>query len=236
MTVEGAGLGQIDGIDIAAFVWFIAAMVGYQLMGHVPALYDRSLTGATQQHRVRWMRAMLTRDNRSSDAILLGTLSQGNAFFASTCAIAIGGLAAIVGSGEKADAFLQRLPFVAKASPLLWELKVLLLIGVFVYAFFKFAWAFRLTHYTAIVIGAIPQPGDAEPAVMELHALSAAKISGLAAEHANGGLRAFYYAAAVMTWFFNPVVFIAATTWVAIILMRRDFFSRSKRILAGELM
>lgn len=228
-------MGQIDWIDIVALVWFLVAMFGYQLVGHIPALFERSLTGATQQHRIAWMRAMLTRDNRSSDAILLGTLSQGNAFFASTCAIAIGGLAAIVGSGDKADAFLQRLPFVANASPLLWEIKVLLLIGVFVYAFFKFAWAFRLTHYTAIVIGAIPQPGEAEPAVMERHASNAARISGLAAEHANGGLRAFYYAAAVLTWFFHPVVFIVATTWVGIILIRRDFFSRSKRILAGEL-
>lgn len=234
MTV-GAVLGQIEWIDIVALIWFIGVMGGYQLVGHVPSLYDRSLTGATQRHRVAWMRAMLTRDNRSSDAILLGTLSQGNAFFASTCAIAIGGLAAIVGSGDKADAFLQRLPFVARASPLLWEIKVLLLIGVFVYAFFKFAWAFRLTHYTAIVIGAIPQPDHMDLASMEGHALNAARISGLAAEHANGGLRAFYYAAAVLTWFFHPLVFIAATAWVGLILIRRDYFSRSKRILAGEL-
>ena len=41
---------------------------------------------------------------------------------------------------------------------MLWEVKVLLLIGIFVFAFFKFAWAFRLTHYTAILIGAAPQP------------------------------------------------------------------------------
>ena len=176
-----------------------------------------------------------SRDNRSSDAILLGTLSQGNAFFASTCAIAIGGLAAIVGSGEKADAFLQRLPFVARASPLLWEIKVLLLISVFVYAFFKFAWAFRLTHYTAIMIGAIPNPGSDDAESMDRHALNAARISGLAAEHSNGGLRAFYFAAAVLTWFFSPILFLAATSWVALILIRRDFFSRSKHILAGDL-
>ena len=231
----GVGLDQVDWVDAVALGWFILAMGGYQLLIRVPSLYERSLTGATQKHRITWMRVMVTRDNRSSDAILLGTLSQGNAFFASTCAIAIGGLAAIVGSGDKADAFLQRLPLVAKASPMVWEIKVLLLIGVFVYAFFKFAWAFRLTHYTAIVIGAIPQPGDAEPEAMDRLALNAARIGGLAAEHANGGLRAFYYAAAVLTWFFHPVAFIAATTWVGLILIRRDFFSRSKLILAGEL-
>lgn len=228
-------MAGFDWLDIAAFGWFLIVMIGYQRVTQFPALYARSITGATQRHRVAWMKAMLARDNRSSDAILLGTLSQGNAFFASTCAIAIGGLAAIVGSGEKADAFLQRLPYAATASPLLWEIKVVLLISVFVYAFFKFAWAFRLTHYTAIMIGAIPQPsGELDP-VMDRQALSAAHISGLAAEHSNGGLRAFYHAAAVLTWFFNPVLFMLATTWVGLILLRRDFFSRSKRILTGEL-
>jgi uncharacterized membrane protein len=223
-----------DWLDVAALCWFVIVMIGYQRVTRIPALYERSISGATQKHRIAWMRAMLHRDNRSSDAILLGTLSQGNAFFASTCAIAIGGLAAIVGSGEKADAFLQRLPYAAQASPLLWEIKVILLISVFVYAFFKFAWAFRLTHYTAIMIGAIANPGEATDEVMDRQALNAAHISGLAAEHANGGLRAFYHAAAVLTWFFNPILFMIATSWVGLILLRRDFFSRSKRILAGD--
>jgi uncharacterized membrane protein len=37
---------------------------------------------------------MARRDNRMLDAILLGGPGQGNAFFASTSAIAVGGLAA----------------------------------------------------------------------------------------------------------------------------------------------
>lgn len=227
-------MGEIGWLDILAVIWFLVAMSGVQIMGHSPKMHTRSLAGAAQKLRVAWMRALVTRDNRSSDAILLGTLSQGNAFFASTCAIVIGGLSAIAGSGEKADAFLQRLPLAVHSSPFLWEVKVMLLMGVFVYAFFKFAWAFRLTHYTAIVIGAIPQPKDAPAEELDQQALQAAAISGLAAENANGGLRAFYYAATVLTWFFHPLVFIAAVTWVAIILLRRDFYSRSRLILTGE--
>ena len=111
---------------------------------------------------------------------------------------------------------------------------MLVLISVFVFAFFKFAWAFRLTHYTAIMIGAVPNPTAMPTAAMERHALNAARISGLAADHSNSGLRAFYYAAAVLTWFFHPILFFIATTWVALILIRRDFFSRSLDILAGD--
>ena len=56
---------------------------------------------------------------------------------------------------------------------------------------------------------------------------------GYAAEHANSGLRAFYYAIAGMAWFFHPVAFMLATSWILAILIRRDYFSRSRRAIAG---
>ncbi len=228
-------MSSIAGIDIAAFMWFLIVVVGYQFAVRSPRFYARSISGAVQKHRDAWMLAVIGRENRAVDAILLGTLSQGNAFFASTSAIAIGGLAAIIGSGDKADLFLSRLPYVAKSPPLLWEIKILVLIAIFLFAFFKFAWAFRLTHYTAIMIGAFPNREDIAAGDMLPHARKAAMLSGLAAEHANSGLRAFYYAAAVMTWFFNPYVFMFASAWVVIILTRRDFFSRSREALELDL-
>ena len=226
-------MNTIELIDVIAFGWFVLAVVGYQVAIGLPSVYARSISAAVQRHRLQWMRAMEQRENRGQDAILMSTLSQGNAFFASTTAIAIGGLAALVGSGDKTDAFLTRVPMVAKSSALLWEVKVLLLISIFVYAFFKFAWAFRLTHYAAIMMGAMPNPGTAAADVVELQAQTAARISGLAADHSNGGLRSFYYAGAVLTWFFGPLVFMAATTWVILILVRRDFYSRSRAVIAG---
>jgi uncharacterized membrane protein len=177
---------------------------------------------------------MARRDNRVLDAIVLQSLGQGNAFFASTSAIAIGGLTAIMGSGEKAQVFIEKLPYAAKASPQLWELKVILLMAIFIYAFFKFAWAFRLSHYTAIMIGATPiMTADSEGAC-DTHAERSARLIGFAAEHANSGLRSFYYAIAAMAWFYHPIAFVAATTWVLAILVRRDFFSRSLGVLSGR--
>ena len=64
------------------------------------------------------------------------------------------------------------------------------------------------------------------------HADAVSTLIGIAADHANRGLRAFYFAIAAMTWIFHPVLFMIATTWVIVILVRRDFFSRSRRVLA----
>ena len=138
-----------------------------------------------------------------------------------------------MGSGEKVQGLLERLPYVAKSTPEMWELKSLLLMGIFIFAFFKFAWAFRLSHYTAIMIGATPIPAGSNEAACDAHADRTATLIGIAAEHANSGLRSFYYAIAAMAWFFHPLAFAAATTWVLVILVRRDFFSRSRRIIAG---
>lgn len=220
-------------LDGAAFIIFAVLIGGYALISKNRGLVERSIVGAVQQQRVAWMRNMAVRDVRIVDAQLLASLSQGNAFFASTSAIGIGGLAAMMGSGEKIQVLFERLPFAARSSAVLWEMKLILLITIFIYAFFKFAWAFRLSHYAAIMIGATPiyEPGNRD--ACEGHANRTAALIGIAAEHANAGIRSFYYAIAAMAWFFHPLAFITATLWVVLILVRRDYFSRSHRLIRG---
>jgi uncharacterized membrane protein len=221
-------------LDLAAVAYFLLAVGIYRLITGRRRLQARSLVGAVQAQRMRWMLNMAKRDNRMLDAILLGSLSQGNAFFASTSAIAVGGLAATMGSGEKLQAILGRLPFVATATPFVWEVKLILIMGIFIYAFFKFAWAFRLSHYVAIMIGAMPNADAAHAEDCARHAERTARLIGVAGEHSNSGIRSFYHAIAAIAWFFHPLLFMLATSWVILILARRDFFSRSLRLIAGN--
>ncbi len=116
-----------------AFAWFIVSIVGYRMLAALKPFERRSIVGAVQLQRVEWMRNMARRDNRVLDGVVLQGLSQGNAFFASTSAIAIGGLTAIMGSGDKVQQLIERLPYVAKSTPESWELKVLLLMGIFIF-------------------------------------------------------------------------------------------------------
>ncbi len=220
-------------LDVLAFAVFAILIGGYHLISGYRPLIDRSIVGAIQTQRVAWMRYMGVRDVRIVDAQLLASLTQGNAFFASTSAIGIGGLAAMLGSGDRVQVLFERLPYAHQSTPVMWEIKLILMIAIFIYAFFKFAWAFRLSHYTAIMIGATPIANGDNHVDCESHALRTASLIGLAGEHANNGLRAFYYAIAVLAWFFHPFAFIGATLWVLVILIRRDFFSRSRRLIAG---
>ena len=220
-------------LDLIAFLTFAVLFGGYHHISGYRSLVDRSIVGAVQAQRVAWMRYMAQRDVRIVDAQLLASLTQGNAFFASTSAIGIGGLAAMIGSGDKVQGLFERLPYAAQATVVVWELKLVLLITIFIYAFFKFAWAFRLSHYAAIMIGATPIADGSNRIECDDHASRTAQLVGIAAEHSNGGLRAFYYAIAALAWFYHPLAFMAATLWVLVILMRRDFFSRSRRLIFG---
>jgi uncharacterized membrane protein len=85
------------------------------------------------------------------------------------------------------------------------------------------------------MIGATPLDAKAEAESCATHAESTARIAGLSADHANSGLRTYYFAIAGIGWFLHPLLFLLATTWVLIIMIRRDFFSRSRRAMLGAL-
>lgn len=215
-------------IDIVALMWFLILAFGYQIITAYEPIFERSIASAIQRQRVAWMHQMADRDPRIVDAQLLASLTQGSGFFASTTLIISGGLATLMGSGHEVQASLERLPFAAHSTPVMWEIKLILLMAIFVIAFFKFAWAFRLSHYAAIMIGACPPRKQDNGPECYQHACATAELVGIAAAHATKGLRAFYHAIAAVAWFIHPLLFIAATTYVIIVLIRRDFFSRAR--------
>ena len=219
-------------LDIVALTWFFISWVGYTLIADSERLKHISVMGIMDEHRSRWMTEMLQRDMRMLDALILNHLQSGIAMFASTSILAVGGLVASLGATEKAIAVLSSLPLIGETSRMEWELKILLLLLIFVFAFFKFVWAYRLNTYCAVLVGAVPGSANIDTNA-EDQAERAGKIANLASRHFNRGLRAFYFALAALAWVVHPVAFIITTTWVTVVLYRRDFRSRSQQIIRG---
>lgn len=137
---------------------------------------------------------------------------------------------------DKAVTLLASIPFTTPASRELWEVKALLLIVVFVYAFFQFTWSMRQYSFLSILIGAAPAAGKtsdatADAAAFERRAQRAAEIAALAAFSSNQGLRAYYFALAITGWLVNWLVFVTATTVVIGILYWREFHSQAVKAL-----
>ena len=106
--------------------------------------------------RARWIREAMGRDNRIIDTQVMNGLQNGTAFFASTSLIAIGGTLALLQSADRVVAIFADLPFGHETTRGAWEAKVIGLAVILGYAFFKFAWSYRLFNYCVILIGALP--------------------------------------------------------------------------------
>jgi uncharacterized membrane protein len=137
-------------------------------------------------------------------------------FFASTTVLIIAGLIAVLGARERAMAVLADLPFAAASSTLLWDLKVLLLIVLFVYALFKFTWVFGQYNYCLILVGCAPAPG--------LLSAESLRIADRRAHHQldrpplQRGIRVYHFGLAALIWFIHPWLFILLTAWAVLVL------------------
>ncbi len=111
----------------------------------------------------------------------------------------------------------------------MWEAKILGLAVIFVYAFFKFAWSYRLYNYVAILVGAAPQPKERHSKRARQFVKRTARICEDAGRHFNRGQRAFFFALGYLGWFLGPVPLALATTGVVIVMWRRQFGRRHAR-------
>ena len=212
--------------DWLAIAVFFAGWVGYVIFSKRLAAVQPSILATTNQRRRRWMRQTTYRENRIVDSAVTQSLSASPQFFASTSILIIGGLLAALGATEKASELVRDLPFAARTTVLVFDLKLALLAAIFVHAFFRFTWSLRQYSFGVIMVGAAPEAKlFADDAQRELFADRAGRVMGLAAETFNDGLRAYYLSFAAVAWFFSPWAFMAATGMVLWVLYRREFHS-----------
>ncbi|MDJ0513852.1 MAG: DUF599 family protein [Methyloceanibacter sp.] len=219
-------------LDILAFAWFCLCFFGYAwAVRYGPLKSRRGLVAAVNDRRLQWMETALKRDVRIMDSQLLMSLSSGNAFFASTSVLVLGGLTAMLGAADNVKDRLEQLPFVAEAPLVMWEVKILFLMILMIMAFFAFAWAFRLTHYVGTMFGALPLQGEAGSDKAQIHARKTAQLVSVSGRHLNAGLRTIYFAIAGLAWFVSPILFVIACTLVTAIVYRREYRSEAFAIL-----
>jgi len=192
-----------------------------------------SLSARMNAYRQVWVRRLLDREARMVDMQIMASLQNGTAFFASSSLIAIGGGLALLRSTNDALAVLKALPVDLSPSPALWEIKCVGLILIFVYTFFKFAWAYRLFNYVAILFGAMPPASKRDTPEAEAHVLRTARLFESAGRHFNRGQRAFFFALGYLGWFVSPWVLFVTTGAVVIVTWRRQFASNAWKAMGN---
>jgi uncharacterized membrane protein len=225
------GLGDALALSLFLGIWIV-----YNWFTDRGPWSHRGLSQAMRRQRERWMRVLVLRDLRMIDTAIMTGLQQGTGFFASSSIFAIGGCFALLGSADRIAQISADLGFDEALDRRLVEMKLLGLVVIFAYSFFKFAWSYRLFNYCSILIGAIPMRAEAQadPAGAERAVRRAAELNGQAAQHFNAGLRAIFFALAYLGWFLGPGVLVATTLLVLGIVGHRQFFSAARAAVIDE--
>ena len=221
-------------LDLAALLSFIGAWVGYAAFAErhgqrVPSLHTRM-----DAFRREWMLRMIERDNRMVDISILRILARSSQFFASTTMLVLGALIALTGYVQQALDVVSGLPFTMKSSARLLEIKILLLVVVFTYAFFKFTWAMRQLGQASTLVGAAPKQPKDNPEQYAPIINRIARITSYAGSNFNNGLRAYYFGLAALAWFLHPWLMIGAAAWVVYVLYHREFKSKTLHAMVDD--
>jgi uncharacterized membrane protein len=106
----------------------------------------------------------------------------------------------------------------------------MLLLGSFVFAYFKFTWSLRQFNLLSILVGAAPMGKTGEPGI-DGYARRLAGANNLAGDDFNRGIRAYYFGLAASGWLLNPIALALLALAVLIVLYRRDYRSAALQIL-----
>jgi uncharacterized membrane protein len=207
--------------DLLAFAMLLGSWRLYPLALAVIGRYRTTLNETMLEIRQDWMVSMFKRENRITDAALIGHVISSASFFTSTTVLVIGALLGALANAETIVNALGR--FLVNHPPTIWltQLKTVVILTIFVYGFFKFTWAIRQYNYMVAMIGAAPPAPLPEAQVRVLAPIYARHFSR-AAHDFNHGLRAYYFGLAGFAWFIDPLIVPPAVIFVIAILVRRQ--------------
>lgn len=215
---------DLTGLDRVALGWFVLAWLGYGQFIH-QLRSPRSITWRLRGIRRAWMHTMLGRDNRMTDAALIGHVVHSTTFFASTTMVALAALLGVLAGFDHGFSTLMELAFTAKTSRALAEAKLLLLVVVFAHTFLKLTWAIRQLNYSVALLGAAPvklRPGQRDAVADHVAAVLSLTVSSF-----NAGIRGYYFALAALAWLLGPGAFALVTTGIVAMLLWRQFGSET---------
>ena len=221
-------------LDLIALSGFIGAWLGYSVLVEWTRHGRESLNARMNRYRETWMRRMLAREMRMVDMQIMAALQNGTAFFASTSLLAIGGSLSVLRSTDEMVAVISELPFGIHTTRPMWEAKAMGLTLILVYAFFKFAWSYRLYNYVAILLGGMPFASEKDTSEAENYVRRTSRLFAAAGRHFNRGQRSFFFALGYLGWFLGPIVLMLTTLATVVVMWRRQFASDSYQAVAGE--
>ena len=149
-------LPHLSAVDWLSLAIFFGSWAGYGWFSEHSRWGAKGLIGTSRNFRLQWAYQMLARDTRVMDSTLIGNLMTSVSFYANTTIYIIAGMVAALGAADKLISVTAELPFGGAGNRELLEIKLMLLLASFVFAYFKFTWSLRQFNLLSILVGAAP--------------------------------------------------------------------------------
>ncbi|WP_416305164.1 DUF599 domain-containing protein [Neptunicella sp. SCSIO 80796] len=218
-------------LDVIGLVWFLVLWVGYTLFAKRRAKQTICLSSVLRAKRNNWMLQMLLRENRIPDVSIISALERNISFFASSTLLILAGLITALSSADKLASVLHDVVPALSQNTQQIQIKVLLMVCIFVFAFFQFTWSLRQYGFASVLVGAAPNGNLIPEDQLEHYANRTAKVIDQAAHSFNYGQRALYLSLSTLAWFIDPRLFMFTTVFVIWILYHREFHSKVLKAL-----
>lgn len=225
-------LPHLSPADWLALAVYFSCWAGYAWFSEQSRWSRIGLIGRSHDFRLEWAYRMLERDVRIVDSNLIGNLMSSVSFYANTTIYIVAGLFAALGASDRLISITSDLHFGGAGNRELLEMKLVLLLGSFVYAYFKFSWSLRQFNLLSILVGAAPTGRRGEHEI-DRYARKLAAANSLAGDDFNRGIRAYYFGLAALSWLVNPILLAAVSVAILLILYRRDFRSPAQHALSA---
>jgi uncharacterized membrane protein len=206
--------------DLASFFVSTLLVVAYHIFLRHKIRKDPTYTvqAVNKIARTAWVETIM-QDNKNA-VLAVQTLRNSTmaaTFLASTAVLLVIGVLTLSEQGEKLEATWHALNMVGAINPMLWMVKlILLLLDLFV-AFFGFSMAIRVFNHVGYMIN-VPlrlKHKMITPAHVATHLNRAGHFYSL-------GMRAYYFLVPLVFWLFGPHLMLAATIVLLMVLYRID--------------
>jgi uncharacterized membrane protein len=187
-----------------------------------------SLSVIMNLQRRRWVANATLRES-PFDAILSGNIMGSVSFLASTAVLLILAIFAVFGQIPALMETLNSLSLDRVYTLVDVQLHLVVMLAMFVLAFFAFTLSLRQFNHFCIMLGAIDHVGGTTDE--EIDAIT--RMNALGAKNFNSGIRAYYFSVASVAWFISEWLPIVACILTVMILAHREFFSSAHRTAAS---
>ena len=164
------------------------------------------------------------------DAILSGNIMGSVSFLASTAVLLILAIFAVFGQVPALMAALDSLSLDRVYTVLDVQLHLVVMLAMFVLAFFAFTLSLRQFNHFLHHAG---RHGARRRHLRARRSTPSPRMNALGAKNFNSGIRAYYFSVATVAWFVSEWLPIVACVVTILILAHREFFSSSHRTAAS---